>query len=213
MKKIQNRFLVKAGLMLGALALVLAPTIASADITTSLKLGVRNSDVITLQTFLATDSSLYPQGLVTGYYGSLTKAAVIRFQNRNGLSPDGVVGPMTRAVLNQQMGGGLSNSGMAPTISSVYVNPSRNSASVNWGTNTPAQGMVYYSTNPLSTYEYENSVTVSGQTAMTDSSARTSQSVSLNSLQAGTTYYYLIYTTGQNGNVSVTWPSTFTTTN
>jgi peptidoglycan hydrolase-like protein with peptidoglycan-binding domain len=142
----------------------------------------------------------------------LTRAAVIRFQSRNGLSADGVVGPNTRAVLNAQIGGGVSV-GSAPMISSVFVSPSRNSATVNWGTNTLAQGVVYYSTTPLTTFESENSVTVSGLTAMTDSSARTSQSVSLNNLQAGTTYYYLIYTTGQNGSVSVTWPSTFMTTN
>lgn len=205
MKKIQNRFLVKTGLVLGALALVLAPTMASAEITSTLKVGSRGSQVSELQSFLAIGSD--------GIFGSQTKAAVVRFQSQNGLSADGIVGPMTRASINSQIGGGISNNGNAPTIGSVYVNPSRNSASVNWGTSVPAQGLVYYSTVPLTTYEYENSVTVSGQTAMTDSSARTSQSVSLSGLQAGTTYYYLIYTTAQNGNVSVTWPATFTTSN
>lgn len=203
--KKSNRFLSSVGLVLGALALVLTPAIASASITSTLKIGSRNAEVAELQSFLGIGSD--------GVFGPITKSAVIRFQSQNNLSADGVVGPMTRAVLNQQMGGGLTNSGTAPSIASVYVSPSRNSASVNWGTNTPAQGMVYYSTTPLSTYEYENSVTVSGMTAMTDSSLRTSQSVALNNLQAGTTYYYLIYTTGQNGVVSVTWPATFTTTN
>jgi peptidoglycan hydrolase-like protein with peptidoglycan-binding domain len=135
----------------------------------------------------------------------------MRYQTAHSLSADGIVGPMTRAALNG--GGQQTTNGNAPTISSVYVSPSRNSVSVNWGTNTPAQGKVFYSTSPLTTYEYENSVDVSGMTAMTDTSARTSQSVSLTNLQAGTTYYYLIYTTGQNGEVSVTWPSTFMTTN
>jgi len=37
--------------------------------------------------------------------------------------------------------------------------------------------------------------------------------VSLQNLQPNTTYFYLIYTTDQKGNVSVTWPSTFQTTN
>ena len=205
MKKIQNRFLVKAGMLLGAVALVLAPTMASAEITSTLRVGSRGSQVSELQSFLGVGSD--------GMFGPQTKAAVIRFQSQNGLSADGIVGPMSRAAINAQIGGGVSNNGMAPTIANVYVNPSRNSAVVNWGTNIPAQGLVYYSTVPLTTYEYENSVTVSGQTAMIDSSARSSQAVSLSGLQAGTTYYYLIYTTAQNGNVSVTWPATFTTSN
>jgi phosphodiesterase/alkaline phosphatase D-like protein len=56
-------------------------------------------------------------------------------------------------------------------------------------------------------------VNVSGSTAMTDTNFRNAQSVSLQNLQANTTYYYLIYTTDQTGNVSVTWPATFQTTN
>ncbi len=213
MKNTQNSIFAKLGIVLGAMALILIPTIASAEITTTLKTGSRSSDVTELQTFLATDSTIYPQGLVTGYFGFLTKAAVSNFQSRNGLSKDGIVGPMTRAVINQQLGGNIGNNGNAPTISGVYVSSSRNNANVIWNTNTPAQGKVFYSSSPLTTYEYENSVDVSGQVAMTDLNARTSQNVSLSSLQAGTTYYYLVYTTGQNGNVSVTWPATFMTAN
>lgn len=213
MKHITRRFLAKVGLLIGAIALVSVPTIASADLTLFLKLGARGTEVSTLQTFLAKDSTIYPQGLVTGYFGSLTKAAVIRFQTANGLGHDGIVGPLTRSVINQQMGGGNLGSGYAPTISNVYVNTSRNSVSVNWNTDESAKGVVYFSNTPLSTYEHENSVDVSGATAMTDSSLRTSQSVSLQNLQANTQYYYLIYTTDQSGNVSVTWPATFMTTN
>jgi len=32
-------------------------------------------------------------------------------------------------------------------------------------------------------------------------------------LQSDTVYYYLIYTTDQSGNVSVTWPASFHTNN
>ncbi len=202
----------KAGLVAVALSIIAIPTLASADLSLLLKYGSRGTEVSALQTFLARDNTIYPQGLVTGYFGSLTKSAVSNFQARNGLSHDGIVGPMTRAVINQQMGGVVLTGG-APTISNVYTTSSRNSVSVNWNTNELAKGVVYYSINPLSTYEYENSVDVSGTTAMTDSSARTLQNVSIQNLQAGTTYYYLIYTTDQAGMVSVTWPTTFTTTN
>ena len=175
-------------------------------------MGSRGSDVASLQTFLASDITLYPQGLVTSYFGFLTKSAVSNFQSRNGLPAVGRVGPMTLPVLNLQMAGTVGNSASAPIISSVRVDTSRNSATVIWATNESAQGLVYYNTSPLSTYENVNSVTVSGNTAMTDSNFRTSQSVSLQNLQANTTYYYLVYTTDQTGNVSVTWPTSFRTT-
>lgn len=203
MKKTQNSVFAKLGIILGAMAFIVIPTVASAELTTTMRTGSRSSDVRELQTLLGISSD--------GIFGSMTRSAVIRYQTNNGLGADGIVGPMTRAALNGS--GQQTNNGNAPIISGTYVSSSRNTASVIWNTNTPAQGKVYYSSSPLSTYEYENSVDVSGQVAMTDSSARTSQNVSLTNLQAGTTYYYLVYTTGQNGNVSVTWPATFMTSN
>jgi peptidoglycan hydrolase-like protein with peptidoglycan-binding domain len=189
---------------------MLVPTVSNAEtFNILLKIGMRNNEVVALQTLLAQDSTIYPQGLVTGYFGPLTKSAVIKFQLQNNLVADGIVGPKTRAVLNSRTTLAVN----APMISNAYVSPARNSAIVSWGTNIPAKGVVYYSTSPLSTYEHENSVDVSGVTAMTDSSAKNSQSVLLNNLLPNTTYYYLIYSTAENGAVSVTWPSTFSTTN
>jgi peptidoglycan hydrolase-like protein with peptidoglycan-binding domain len=47
------------------------------------------------------DAGLY-SGPVTGYFGPLTKAAVVKFQGLHGIKPQsGFVGPLTRAVLNQ----------------------------------------------------------------------------------------------------------------
>jgi hypothetical protein len=43
---------------------------------------------------------------VTGYYGHITKAAVIAFQRDHGLQADGVAGPQTRSLLNQLTGQG-----------------------------------------------------------------------------------------------------------
>jgi N-acetylmuramoyl-L-alanine amidase len=37
----------------------------------------------------------YYNGPVTGYYGELTKAAVIKFQKKHGLNPQGYLGPLT----------------------------------------------------------------------------------------------------------------------
>lgn len=209
-----TRFIIQASVLAVALFIISAPhTTHAAAIERTLRVGVRGADVTALQTFLAADPTLYPQGLVTGYFGFLTKSAVSNFQSRNGLTADGIIGPMTRPFLNVQMAGGMASSTEAPVISSVAINVNQNNATVNWNTNENAKGVVYYSATPLTTYEHENSVDVSGATAMTDTSFHTTQSVSLQGLQANTTYYYLIYTTDQAGGVSVTWPSTFRTLN
>ncbi|RJQ36894.1 peptidoglycan-binding protein [Candidatus Parcubacteria bacterium] len=71
--------------------------------------GSQSDAVTALQQFLAQDTELYPEGLVTGYFGSLTTRAIQRFQERHGIAgPDdpgyGIVGPKTRAKLNELMG-------------------------------------------------------------------------------------------------------------
>src|SRR5689334_1364942 len=106
MKKIFTLRHITAGIMCAALLAVGMTNVAKADITTTLRVGSRGSQVSQLQSFLKTDSSIYPQGLVTGYFGSMTKAAVIRLQAREGLAADGIVGPITRARINTLIGGG-----------------------------------------------------------------------------------------------------------
>lgn len=75
----------------------------SVRITQNLALGSTGSDVTNLQTYLARDPSLYPEGLVTGYYGPATKTAVQRFQTRYRIiysgTGYGTVGENTRAEL------------------------------------------------------------------------------------------------------------------
>ncbi len=75
----------------------------SVTIKKDLALGSKGQDVADLQTFLAKDSSLYPGGLVTSYYGPATQQAVQRFQKKYGIVSSGtgygVVGPKTRAEL------------------------------------------------------------------------------------------------------------------
>ncbi len=65
-------------------------------------IGVIGDDVVLLQEFLATDSDLYPEGLITGYYGALTEKAVKRLQEKYGLEMVGVVGPKTREKINKK---------------------------------------------------------------------------------------------------------------
>lgn len=92
----------------GVMSSPVATATASAVLTRRLNIGSEGTDVTQLQAYLAADLSLYPEGKVTGYYGSLTAAAVKRFQARYGIDQVGWVGPQTMAKLNEVMGQGVS---------------------------------------------------------------------------------------------------------
>lgn len=80
-------------------------------LTQNLYIGVRGGEVECLQKFLISQGiEIYPEAYVTGYFGTLTKKAVIRFQNKYAseiLHPLGItlatgyVGELTRAKINQ----------------------------------------------------------------------------------------------------------------
>lgn len=207
----------KIGVVLtGALLIVLPALTLAATFNRQLDLGSTGTDVSSLQSFLAQDPTLYPQGLVTGYFGSLTSAAVSNFQTRNGIQAVGRVGPVTLPVLNAQVANGIVGATTGgPVISYVNVNTSRNNATVNWTTNKNTKGVVYYSTSPLVLLEQTDTSpsSISGMTTMTNSNYRTSQNVALQNLQPNTTYYYLVDSIDQSGNENISWPSTFLTTN
>lgn len=62
-------------------------------------MGKRGDDVTLLQTYLAQEG-YYPEGLITGYFGTLTKNAVVRYQKLNEITPTmGYVGSITREAL------------------------------------------------------------------------------------------------------------------
>jgi peptidoglycan hydrolase-like protein with peptidoglycan-binding domain len=84
-------------------------------IENDLYFGLRNNlEVRCLQEFLKNQGSdIYPEGLITGYFGPLTKAAVIRFQEKYAseiLEPLGLtkgtgrVAQMTRNKINELLG-------------------------------------------------------------------------------------------------------------
>ncbi len=84
-------------------------TASNLTFTKPLYFGLTNTDVKDPQTYLKTDSSVYPEGLITGYFGTLTKKAVQRFQDKYNLASKtdpayGYVGPKTRAKLNGVFG-------------------------------------------------------------------------------------------------------------
>ena len=82
------------------------------QILRNLTVGSTGDDVTTLQQFLL-DEGVYPEGLITGYFGSLTKQAVTRFQEKYAaeiLTPlnlskgTGFFGPSTLKKVNELLG-------------------------------------------------------------------------------------------------------------
>ena len=67
-------------------------------LTRSLALGSTGSDVTALQNFLISQG--YLNSTATGYFGSLTQAAVSAFQSETGITAVGSVGPITTAKIS-----------------------------------------------------------------------------------------------------------------
>lgn len=220
------------GLLLGAVVLsALAISFigiqsAFATITSQMDLGDKNSEVTELQTYLATDASIYPSGLVTGYFGELTKAGVERFQTAAGIVSSGTpattgygrVGPMTMAAINARLGGSVSVGGdvSAPVVKSVAVNTDSNGAVISWTASESSMGKVYYSTSPIrinnafeTTGAFPGEPVVSGALAQYDGVSRVTHTVNINNLSPHTTYYYLIVVFDASKNVNITPPSSF----
>jgi hypothetical protein len=65
----------------------------AASFNRDLTVGSTGADVTALQTMLGVTPA-------TGYFGAITKAAVVAYQTSKGISATGYVGPLTRAALN-----------------------------------------------------------------------------------------------------------------
>ena len=183
-----------------------APILASATVLSSqLELGDTGSEVSALQTFLAADSSIYPEGLVTGFFGPLTEAAVKRYQTEFGISAVGRVGPITLASINGNSGTGGSNDVNASITTSVTVSATAHSATIGWMSNEPVFGRAMYGTGP-------NFVYASSPSIQSASGFNTSQVLAINGLMSNTRYYYILESVDVAGNITWTIGRSFVTT-
>lgn len=96
--------------LIGELAKMGVSAEAKIQFRATLKSGQTSDEVKALQQCLAKDTDVYPEGIVSGWFGPLTKAAVIRFQEKYAgdvLAPWGLtkgtgnVGKTTRQKLNE----------------------------------------------------------------------------------------------------------------
>lgn len=196
---LRNAFLLSALTIAAILtALFAIPTFASAAaISQQLDLDESNADVTSLQTFLRDETSFYPGGLVTGYFGPMTAAAVSRFQTANGLAAVGRVGPMTRDLINTQMGGGGNPNPTgdisAPIIYPETVSTTPSTATISWTTSEAAKNRVMYGSTWPFLYSTAPSVTADGYSATAN--------LTITGLQSRSTYYYTLESIDNSGNV------------
>ncbi len=207
--------IIAGGGLLAAVLLVPSPhrALAYQMIGTQLAYGSRGANVTSLQTFLASDKDTYPEGLVTGYYGLLTKEAVTRFQAGYGIAMVGRVGPLTLAKINALISANMPIDVYAPTIYALTVDAHGNQAVVSWDTNEPAKAYVFYDTKALSETEAsapQTQPSISGAVEQ-DQSLTAAKQITVTGLAPHTTYYYVVESIDAQGNVSVTQQKTFTT--
>ncbi|MGN0776166.1 MAG: peptidoglycan-binding protein [Candidatus Ventricola sp.] len=100
---------------LNAIAKALGGSSGSSS-TASLREGDNSSAVLELQTMLK--SLGYYYGDLTGKFGSLTKTAVRKFQDDNGLTVDGIAGQKTLNLLRSKTGNSTDSSGSGSITSS-----------------------------------------------------------------------------------------------
>ncbi len=93
------------------------PTSMMMSVSGYLGTGSQGDDVVTLQTFLTTEGFLnIPAGVSMGYFGPLTKAALMSYQSSQNIPNTGYFGPLTKANVNSSlmaMGQGVQVGGAA----------------------------------------------------------------------------------------------------
>jgi len=92
-------------------------------LTKNLYKGVSGNEVKEVQKFLKQFSEIYPEGLVTGYYGPLTEKAVKKFQEREGLSATGKIDQTTRGTINEYLAGGTEKKVATPVVTPLATTP------------------------------------------------------------------------------------------
>lgn len=116
------------------------PGISFASIDANLKYGSRGQGVTELQDFLIKKGFLTTQA--TGNFFSLTKKAVIAYQESLGLPNTGYVGTMTRSVINNELSRAKTTTVSAPKTISAITGTTTSTSTIHTNipaTTTPAQ--------------------------------------------------------------------------
>lgn len=100
-------------------------------ITSGLKVGSEGISVSILQSALAQEKDIYPSGLVSGYFGELTRQAVVSFQKRHNLTQSGEIDELSANKFNEVYGNKTSDYYL-----SNYTNTNTTNTTINTNTQT-----------------------------------------------------------------------------
>ncbi len=125
-----------------AVSAIVPATISAIVLTKDLSRGAEGADVMSLQKFLASDKTLYPEGVINGFFGPATERAVKRFQAKYGISQLGRVGPATRAKLTE-VSKVVCPAGVTCTPVAATVIPVTPIATTTTTVNTSVKGIVF----------------------------------------------------------------------
>jgi len=107
-----NRFALKSSKWILSAALVCSIVgVASSAQAQVFRQGSRGTSVTTVQNALKSQGFMSTSVNSTGYYGPITRTAVMNFQSSRGLRVDGVVGPQTLRAMGLLGQGGSSPDG------------------------------------------------------------------------------------------------------
>jgi hypothetical protein len=124
-------------------------TTASYSFSKDLTLGSKGADVTALQTLL--NSKGYLSVSPTGYFGSLTQAAVSKWQAANGIAPTtGYFGPKSRALVNSMSVSTTTtnnNNGSGSTVTTVTTTAPATGLSVGLASDNPGAGSLITGTS------------------------------------------------------------------
>ncbi|MFA5934882.1 MAG: peptidoglycan-binding protein [Candidatus Paceibacterota bacterium] len=112
--------------------------------TQYLKFGSRGIEVTKLQKFLIDKGYSLPAG-ATGYFGSQTQLALLKYQTANNITPTGTLGPITRDYIN--------NNTTIPTLTNITKYIFNNNLKLNSVSEDVRQLQIYLNNNGFTVSE------------------------------------------------------------
>lgn len=198
------------------------------EFTRSLSLGISGDDVRRLQQFLTKDRTIYPEGVISGYFGPLTERAVKKWQEKHGIEQVGRIGSKSLAKLNELRTIGAGKSGIIPpglltapgiqqrlatttgVTTTIPITTSTATTTVQITTSTATTAQIITTTTSVYVYVPPAQTQTTVQTSATTTSATSTATSTVTSTTTTTPPIFIV--TSPNGGEQWTAGNTYTIT-